>query len=168
MKLLSAVTIAATVVLLQNALSLVSALDMRFYTATNCAGGWLQCGNLPAGLCCYSPTVPAAALRLTSVAGIVDFSGWASQTCSGSLAVRASTTGCKPAAFAFTGHPTPASTCIVSRAPADCVEPDSFGFVDENCKEHIAKISEGNRKAVYGALGTGDVATLKVETAAVA
>ncbi|KAJ2930120.1 hypothetical protein H1R20_g6986, partial [Candolleomyces eurysporus] len=176
MKLISAATIATTVVLFQNAVELVSALDMRFYTALNCAGGWLQCGNLPAGVCCYSPTVPAAAMMLTSVSGVLDFSGWGSQTCSGPLALRSSTTGCKPAAFAFysgnyrtnlvTAQPT--STRLVTRAPADCIEPDSFGFVDENGKEHITKISEGNRRAIYSALGKGDVATLKVEAAAVA
>ena len=62
----------------------------------------------------------------------------------------------------------PTSTRLVTRAPADCVEPDSFGFVDESGKEHIAKISEGSRKAVYAALGKGDVARLKVEAASVA
>jgi hypothetical protein len=62
----------------------------------------------------------------------------------------------------------PTSTRIVARAPGDCIEPDSFGFVDENGKEHVSKISEGNRKAVYAALGKGDVATLKVEAAAAA
>ena len=54
----------------------------------------------------------------------------------------------------------------VTRAPADCVEPDSFGFVDENGKEHVSKISEGNRRVVYAALGKGDIVTLKVEAAA--
>jgi hypothetical protein len=70
MKFISAITIATTVVLLENTVGLVAALDMRFYSALNCAGSWLQCGNLPAGVCCYSPTVPGAALMLTSVSGV--------------------------------------------------------------------------------------------------
>ena len=59
----------------------------------------------------------------------------------------------------------PTSSRIVARAPADCIEPDSFGFIDENGKEHVSKISAGNRRAIYAALGKGDVATLKVEAA---
>ena len=43
----------------------------------------------------------------------------------------------------------------------DCVEPDSFGFVDEAGKEHVAKITEANKEAVYGALKKGDVAALR-------
>ncbi|RXW14699.1 hypothetical protein EST38_g11160 [Candolleomyces aberdarensis] len=178
MKLISAATIATTIFLLQDAVKLASALDMRFYFALNCSGGWIQCGNLAPGFCCYSDTVPAAALRLTSVSGVADFSGWGSQTCSGPLAVSASSTGCKPATFAFysgnyrsslglRAEPT-TKTRIASRAPADCVQPDSFGFVDENGEEHITKITGGNRKAVYAALAKSDVATLKVEAAAVA
>ncbi|KAJ2914109.1 hypothetical protein MD484_g6309, partial [Candolleomyces efflorescens] len=148
MKLISATTIATTVVLLQNTIGLVAAIDLRFYPAPNCSG---------------------AALMLTSVSGVSSFTGWGSQTCSGPVALTASSTGCKPAAFAaYSGRyrsnlstAQPTSSRIVARAPADCIEPDSFGFVDENGKEHLSKISAGNRRAVYAALGKGDVATLK-------
>ena len=59
-------------------------------------------------------------------------------------------------------------TRVATRAPSNCIEPDSFGFTDENGKEHIAKIPEGQRKAIYSALGNGDVAALKVEAAVTA
>ncbi|RXW13746.1 hypothetical protein EST38_g12108, partial [Candolleomyces aberdarensis] len=50
----------------------------------------------------------------------------------------------------------------------DCVEPDSFGYVDETGKAHVAKITEANKKAIYGALEKGDVAALRTEAAAAA
>ncbi|RXW15437.1 hypothetical protein EST38_g10410, partial [Candolleomyces aberdarensis] len=55
-----------------------------------------------------------------------------------------------------------------SSSTEDCVEPDSFGFVDETGKEHVAKITEANKKAIYGAVAKGDVAALKTEAAATA
>ena len=53
-----------------------------------------------------------------------------------------------------------------SDATTDCVDPDSFGFVDETGKEHIGKITAGNKKAVDAALEKGDIAALKAEAAA--
>ncbi|RXW12734.1 hypothetical protein EST38_g13122, partial [Candolleomyces aberdarensis] len=50
----------------------------------------------------------------------------------------------------------------------DCVEPDSFGYVDETGKAHVAKITEANKEAIYGALEKGDVAALRTEAAAAA
>ena len=54
-------------------------------------------------------------------------------------------------------------SAVESSSTDECVEPDSFGFVDETGKEHIAKITEANRKAIYGALEKGDVTALKTE-----
>ncbi|KAJ2921611.1 hypothetical protein H1R20_g15483, partial [Candolleomyces eurysporus] len=152
MKFISTVTVATTAVLLQTA-GLVSALDMRFWPVPNCSGGFLQCGNLPAGVCCFLSTNPAASLRVTDVSNVADFSAWGTQNCQAPLAARSSSAACVNANFA-SGR--------VSEVP------DSFGFVDETGKEHVAKITEANKKAVYGALEKGDVTALKTEAGAAA
>ncbi|RXW14694.1 hypothetical protein EST38_g11155 [Candolleomyces aberdarensis] len=170
MKFISAVTVATTAVLLQN-VGLVSALDMRFWPTPNCSGGFLQCGNLPAGVCCFSASSPAASIRLTSTAGVADFSGWGGQNCQPPLALRSSSSGCVAGSFAMLSGNWRSSSRIAGAASSsteDCVEPDSFGFVDETGKEHVAKITEANKKAIYGAVAKGDVAALKTEVAATA
>ena len=47
----------------------------------------------------------------------------------------------------------------------DCIKPDSFGYVDETGKEHIAKITAANKEAVYSALEKGDTAALRTVAA---
>ncbi|KAJ2933305.1 hypothetical protein H1R20_g3791, partial [Candolleomyces eurysporus] len=169
MKFISAVTMATTAVLLQS-VALVSALDMRFWPTPNCSGGFLQCGNLPAGVCCFSSSSPAASIQLTSTAGVADFSGWGGQNCQPPLSVRSSSSGCVPGSFAMLSGNWRSSSRIAAAASessaTDCVEPDSFGFVDETGKEQVAKITEANKEAVYGALKKGDVAALRTQAAA--
>ncbi|KAJ2933858.1 hypothetical protein H1R20_g3232, partial [Candolleomyces eurysporus] len=171
MKFISAVTVATTAVLLQTA-GLVSALDMRFWPVPNCSGGFLQCGNLPAGVCCFLSTNPAASLRVTDVSNVADFSAWGTQNCQAPLAARSSSAACVNANFAFfSGNWRSRSrigSAVESSSTEDCVEPDSFGFVDETGKEHVAKITEANKKAVYGALEKGDVSALKTQAGAAA
>ncbi|KAJ2922030.1 hypothetical protein H1R20_g15062, partial [Candolleomyces eurysporus] len=114
MKLVSAVIMATTTVLLQNA-GLVGALDMRFWLSSSCSGAFVQCL----------------------------FSGnWHSRSRIGSA--------------------------VELNSTEDCVEPDSFGFVDDTGKERITKITQANKKAIYGALEKGDVAALKTEAGAAA
>ncbi|RXW16375.1 hypothetical protein EST38_g9474 [Candolleomyces aberdarensis] len=85
------------------------------------------------------------------VADVADFSVWRTQTCQPPLAFSGNSAECVPINFA-----------------QGCVEPDSFGFVDEAGKQHIAKITEVNKKAIYEALEKGDVAALSTEAAAAA
>jgi hypothetical protein len=55
---------------------------------------------------------------------------------------------------------------LATTSDEDCVEPDTFGFVDESGKEHTGKITAANKGAVEAALKKGDVAALKTEAAA--
>ncbi|RXW12038.1 hypothetical protein EST38_g13817 [Candolleomyces aberdarensis] len=171
MKFISAVTVATTVALLQTA-GLVSALDMRFWSSKNCSGGFLQCGNLPAGVCCSLSTNPAGSLRVSDVSNVADFSAWGTRNCQAPLAARSSLAACIPGNFAFfSGNWRSRSRiggAVEQSSTEDCVESDSFGFVDETGKEHIAKITEANKKAIYGALEMGDVAALETEAGAAA
>ena len=59
----------------------------------------------------------------------------------------------------------PIAASTDSKVTTACVEPDSFGYVDETGKEHIAKITAANKEAVYGALEKGDVAALRTVVA---
>ncbi|KAJ2914111.1 hypothetical protein MD484_g6307, partial [Candolleomyces efflorescens] len=150
---------------------LVSAVDLRLYTAINCDSsfGWRQCGNLPAGRCCSAPDVPAAAMRLSTTSGVADFSGWGNQGCAAPLALRSSSSGCVSGAFAFFSGNWRSSSRIASLATTsadDCVDPDTFGFTDEDGKEHTGKITAANKGAVDAALKQGNVAALKSVAAA--
>ncbi|RXW15436.1 hypothetical protein EST38_g10411 [Candolleomyces aberdarensis] len=165
MKLFSAATVSTALV------GLASALDLRLYTAINCDAsfGWRQCGNLPAGVCCSAPDVPAAAMSLSSLAGVADFSGWGNQGCQAPLALRSSSGGCVSGGFAFFSGNWRSNSRIASAASdatTDCVDPDTFGFVDESGKEHTGKITAANKGAIDAAFKKGDIAALKTVAAA--
>ncbi|KAJ2928401.1 hypothetical protein H1R20_g8707, partial [Candolleomyces eurysporus] len=165
MQFISAVTMATTIVLLQNA-GLVGALDLRFWTNPGCSGTFAQCGNISAGVCCNLPTLTARSFRVSDVANVADFTGWGTLSCRAPVVSRSSLASCISANGIRSGNWRSRSRigdAAKSGSTEDCVEPDSFGFVDETGKEHIAKITEANKEAIYGALEKGDVATLKTE-----
>ncbi|TFK20743.1 hypothetical protein FA15DRAFT_696753 [Coprinopsis marcescibilis] len=140
----------------------VSAVDLRFYHAGNCAGGFGSCNNIGSGVCCIAGGVPGASVQAVG-GGVGTTFAYGTQACHVGPVVSAGGGSCvRPSFAAFASRWTsPGFTRREATEGGPCAELDTFGFTNDNGDEVSYKIPDERRASIVAALAKGDDAALK-------
>ncbi|KAF5310443.1 hypothetical protein D9611_012318 [Ephemerocybe angulata] len=154
------------------ATTVVQAIDLRVFASSGCAGTALVCGNLAARQCCTTNTNPWAS-QMLSAGGNVGTTAFVLPGCTGGTNAVTGTTCLSPSFAVFSGFFFPLSgrrellsgraedLAAAGNSTGECVEPDSYGYLDSAGKFHQAKIPDGKRAEVYTAFEKNDVEYFK-------
>ncbi|TFK16920.1 hypothetical protein FA15DRAFT_711289 [Coprinopsis marcescibilis] len=161
MKLTSSTLIAAAILLGSEA---VHAVNLRFFFANNCSGGFLEIRDAQTHQC-YNAGSPAASIR-PDVSNVIDHTfAYANSNCQESIQASASDGACVRPSWTITSGKYFLKGINVRRTPEEalaeslpCAEPTAYGFVDAESGEDVVRdIPAGARNAVYEAFSKGEL-----------